>query len=114
MHEKEFSNLIEAMTKLSKKKKQSSFVIFGIIKYSIKILLPNIESDAQIVESYLDVLKQMIKLLNLKDGEKFKLFKENLLKSIESKNFDDIQHLILNHEISEDEHLSVSSGSKNL
>jgi hypothetical protein len=86
------------MKALAKKKQQSGFVILGIVKFSIKIIFPMILNDEGLLNKYLDNIKLIFSDSKFPKSEGFEIFKSNLTKSIETKHWDDVQHLILNYE----------------
>jgi hypothetical protein len=84
---------------LVNKKQQSSFVIMGILKYSVKMLVPKIMSSNDLKERYFKCIAQIIHLIKLTNDSEFDSMKINLLKAIEARNIDELQYLVLNFEM---------------
>jgi hypothetical protein len=83
------------MRKFCKKNNQSGFVILGLIKFSIKMLLPKLDESAKFFES----LKGIVETLNSRKQDiTFEKFKRNILSSIENGQYEETQHLILNYD----------------
>ena len=102
VNEADYEDALETLVKLSEKKLQSSFVIFGLITYSVKILFPKIEHKIKYTDLYLENLRTILNIIPITHDKKSRLFKQNIFKAINSKHFDEVQHIILNHELSED------------
>ena len=95
----EFQEVIDKMKSICKKRNQSGFVIIGIIKFSIKMLLPSIENNDIILIKYYETLKIIFDSLKVdKDNSTFELLKKNLINAIDNKQYEEVQHLILNYE----------------
>jgi hypothetical protein len=95
------------MKSLCLKKQQSVFVLMGMIKYSLKMIFPKINSDECLLNKYIEVIRLIFnKIINI-DNECFLIFKSNLIKSIETANWDEMQHLIFNYEIDEGDKMGV-------
>lgn len=94
---------MELTKSLSKKKEQSGFVILGILKYSMKIIFPRLSSEPEWLAKFFDLLRSILDSMKVNNDKSFDLFRHNVFKSIDSKNFDDVAHLILNYDRGSDD-----------
>lgn len=105
--ENDMNLLIDKMKVLSLKKQQSVFVLMGMVKYSLKMVFPQIISNEGLLTKYIEVIRLIFnKIINI-ENDCFLIFKSNLIKSIETQNWDEMQHLIFNHEIDETDKMSA-------
>jgi len=105
--ENDLNSVIDKLKVLSLKKQQSVFVLMGMVKYSLKMIFPQIISNEELITKYIEVVRLIFnKIINI-ENDCFLIFKSNLIKSIETKNWDEMQHLIFNYEIDETDRMSV-------
>jgi hypothetical protein len=114
LEKREFDTLITNMKNLSKKKQQSGFVILGMIKYSLKLFLPKIINEDNIQNKYLDSIKNIFQFIKNNDDSNFDLLKINLMKAIDIKNWDEIQHLIFNFEYGPEDKIVIDKHNKKI
>lgn len=102
------------MRSLSRKKDQTAFVVLGVIKYSLKTLYPKICLNKQLVVYLTEALKYMLDIIKSKGSNSFFILKENILKSLEVKNWEDVSHLISSYECGPDELVLEKKNKKNV
>ncbi len=98
----------------SKKKGQSGFVILGIIKFSLKLFYQKIMGDENLLNKHLETIKYMFNLIKINNDRNFDILKGNLMKSIEIRNWDEIQHIIFNFDYGPEEVDLSNKNSKKL
>lgn len=108
----DYNQFLEVLVSLSAKSNQNNIVIFGIVKYSIKVFYPIIKQgeDDIILLKYYDTLKNIFDSISYSEVYSYKLlkssktsFKYTFFQFYNNQKYDEMLNLILGYEYEDDD-----------